>query len=270
MLGLVLEPQADSLDLAMDGLRLVMVRPHVDCGLRPHGHELPHLVMVFRGSVVDQRPDRDHRIGAGEVVLHPPGIVHENRICGPDATLLAIDLPVRYAESVAALYGGVAENLRFPFESVRGIPEQIREEALLGDEAASRIIPALVEQLLALGSRVVARERRIPEWLLQAEGIVRRAYGERIGVTELAVRVGVSPSRLTHGFRDLLGRSFGDFVRDVRIGAAARALEAGLEPIGEVAARCGFADQAHLTRVFRDAKGCTPLEYRRRARANGR
>jgi AraC-like DNA-binding protein len=183
---------------------------------------------------------------------------------------VAIDLPVRYAESVAALYGGVAENLRFPFESVRGIPEQIREEALLGDAAAAHIIPALVEQLLALGSRVVARERRVPEWLLHAEGIVRHAYGERISVSELAVRVGVSPSRLTHGFRDLLGRSFGDFVREVRVGAAARGLASTDEPIGDVADRCGFADQAHLTRVFREAKGCTPLEYRRRARANGR
>jgi AraC-like DNA-binding protein len=272
MLGLALEPQADSLDLAMGGLRLIMVQPHVDCGLRPHVHEVPHLVMVFRGRVVDMRGDREHLIGAGHVVLHPPHIMHENQILGPDATLLAIDLTGPSAEAVTALYGGVAQNVRFTFESVRSVPEHIREEALRGDAAASRIIPALVEQLLALGTRVVARERNLPEWLLQAEGIVRRSYGERLTAAELAMRTGISASRLTHGFRDLLGRSLGDFLREVRLGAAVRALLETDRRIGDIALESGFADQSHLTRVFREAKGCTPLEYRRRARIsmNGR
>ncbi len=272
MLGLALEPQADSLDLAVGGMRLIMVQPHVDCGLRPHVHEVPHLVMVFRGRVVDQRgPCGDH-IRAGHVVLHPPGIVHENLIVGPDATLVAIDLPGHAAELVTALYGGVSQNVRFTFESVRGVPEQIREEALLADEASQRIIPALVDQLLALGTRVVARERDVPVWLLEAEGIVRHGYAQKLTAADLAARIGISASRLTHGFRDLRGHSFGDFLREVRLGAAARALGASDEPIGSIAANCGFADQSHLTRVFRDAKGCTPLEYRRRARGtiNGR
>jgi AraC-like DNA-binding protein len=229
---------------------------------------VPHLVLVFRGRVVDMREGEDHLIRAGEVVLHPAGIVHENQMLGPDVTLLAIDLPGPSSDVVAALYGGSSRNVSFSFESVQYVPERIREEAVCGDDAAGYIIPALVEQLLALGSRAVARQRNVPHWLLHAEGIVRRLYAERLTVSDIAERVGVSASTLTHKFRDVHGRSFSDFLRQRRVQAAARSLGESDDPISAIAGACGFADQAHLTRVFRQTKGCTPLEYRRRMHAS--
>ena len=36
-------------------------------------------------------------------------------------------------------------------------------------------------------------------------------------------------------------------------------------PLSEIAARCGFYDQSHLTHVFRQKRGVTPGEYRRHA-----
>jgi AraC-like DNA-binding protein len=39
----------------------------------------------------------------------------------------------------------------------------------------------------------------------------------------------------------------------------------GGTPPGDVAAMLGFADQAHLTRAFRNAMGTTPGRYRVRA-----
>jgi AraC family transcriptional regulator len=39
-----------------------------------------------------------------------------------------------------------------------------------------------------------------------------------------------------------------------------------LKAVKEVAASCGFADQAHLTRVFRCRLGSTPAQVRRGSR----
>ncbi len=40
----------------------------------------------------------------------------------------------------------------------------------------------------------------------------------------------------------------------------------GTAPVAEVAARCGFADQAHLARDFRDLGGCSPTQWRQASR----
>ncbi|MNC94304.1 Helix-turn-helix domain protein [compost metagenome] len=43
----------------------------------------------------------------------------------------------------------------------------------------------------------------------------------------------------------------------------ARAMLAGGSPVSVVASDCGFADQSHLTRVFRRALGVPPAYYAR-------
>lgn len=50
------------------------------------------------------------------------------------------------------------------------------------------------------------------------------------------------------------------FLIDLRI-ASARTLLADRVAPAEVAAACGFADQAHLTRTFKRAVGTTPARY---------
>ena len=49
-----------------------------------------------------------------------------------------------------------------------------------------------------------------------------------------------------------------------RVARARTLLRGGIRP-AEVAALLGFADQAHLTRAFRNAMGTTPGRYRVRA-----
>jgi AraC-like DNA-binding protein len=49
----------------------------------------------------------------------------------------------------------------------------------------------------------------------------------------------------------------------------ARGLLPGGQPLADVAAEAGFADQAHFTRMFKAALGLTPARYRALAAAPG-
>ncbi len=67
-------------------------------------------------------------------------------------------------------------------------------------------------------------------------------------------------------FSRLMKRSTGvsphQFVLNARISEAKRLLSGSEVPISEVAARCGFSSQEHLSRRFRDATGITPAAFR--------
>lgn len=52
------------------------------------------------------------------------------------------------------------------------------------------------------------------------------------------------------------------FQTNLRIGHACTLSRAG-DPPAAVAAACGFADQSHLTRVFKRAVGVTPAGFAR-------
>lgn len=76
-------------------------------------------------------------------------------------------------------------------------------------------------------------------------------------VAALAERCGISRERLHRVIRRWTGMSPSAYLRALRLHMARERLFDG-ESTASVAAACGFADQAHFTRVFRQAFGYTP------------
>lgn len=68
------------------------------------------------------------------------------------------------------------------------------------------------------------------------------------------------------GFRAQIGVTPKRAARVLRYERAARLLARGDLPVVQVAAMCGYADQAHLTREFTRFAGLTPAVVRRAAR----
>lgn len=77
---------------------------------------------------------------------------------------------------------------------------------------------------------------------------------------------GYSHRRVSSVFREAVGLAPKVFCRVQRFQRAVASITAG-RPLAAVANGCGYADQAHLTREFRDIAGLTPSAYRAAAPA---
>jgi AraC family transcriptional regulator len=73
----------------------------------------------------------------------------------------------------------------------------------------------------------------------------------------------VHPAHLSRAFHRRFGSPVLAYVRRARVRAAADLLRRSSLALADVAAAAGFADQSHLTRVFKQATGVTPGRYRR-------
>jgi AraC-like DNA-binding protein len=81
-------------------------------------------------------------------------------------------------------------------------------------------------------------------------------------VADLAAAAGSGVDQLQRRMRRVFGISPTQYLLRERVDRAARLLAASDEPIATVAARCGFYDQAALTRHFGRFIGMTPSQYR--------
>lgn len=97
--------------------------------------------------------------------------------------------------------------------------------------------------------------------LEQAWRRIRHERG-RVHVADLADEVGWSRRHLTARFTAEFGIGPKHAARVERFDRARTLLTTGA-PVADVASTCGYADQSHLTRDFRDLGGCTPSQWRR-------
>lgn len=71
-----------------------------------------------------------------------------------------------------------------------------------------------------------------------------------------------SEMQVLRQFKTELGATPHRYLIQVRIEQARRLIAAGLS-LADAALQAGFADQSHLTRIFRRRYGVTPATYRR-------
>lgn len=95
---------------------------------------------------------------------------------------------------------------------------------------------------------------------------VAERYSGAITLEDMARVAGLSPSHFSRLFKQTIGKSPMQFVTAYRVERAKEALADLDRPLIEIALTCGFADQAHFTRVFKQAEGVTPTGYRRSLR----
>lgn len=107
----------------------------------------------------------------------------------------------------------------------------------------------------AMGRLDDRRVRRVVDYM-------RENLGQRVELDDLAEVAGVSRFHLARLFKAATGESPHRFLLRLRVERAASLLSSDELPIAGVAAVCGFADQAHMTRQFRAAKGTTPGAFR--------
>ncbi|MDP4501502.1 helix-turn-helix domain-containing protein [Nonomuraea turcica] len=95
------------------------------------------------------------------------------------------------------------------------------------------------------------------------------ASGGRLSAASLAESLGWSHRHLVARFQDQIGLPPKTVARVIRFGRAMRMLHSGT-PIAQVAAECGFYDQAHMNREFRVLGDTTPGQIYPRPEGAGR
>lgn len=91
---------------------------------------------------------------------------------------------------------------------------------------------------------------------------VQENFDKKITLAEASELVNMSQVSFNRFMKKRTGKTFVDYVNDVRIGhAAIRLIEKDIT-ISEIAFNCGFNNIANFNRVFKKSKKCTPSQYK--------
>lgn len=123
-----------------------------------------------------------------------------------------------------------------------------------------------------LHTELEANQKAVPETVVKT-GVHQKVHEvalylqthihESVSLEELAQRFFMSRSYLTRSFRNITGFSVVEYMTYIRIQKAQQLLQESDRSITEIADLCGFGNITYFEKVFKEATGQTPVQYRK-------
>ncbi|MDF2660930.1 MAG: AraC family transcriptional regulator [Paenibacillus sp.] len=129
---------------------------------------------------------------------------------------------------------------------------------------ADELFPAIVCHL----ERV--QDPKYKRVVRQVEAYLLERYEEDITLQLTADRFGISPSFLSRIFKEATGRSFSDYLLEVRMNKAMEWLAHTDWPLQHISDRLTYSTVQNFSRIFKKMTGAPPGEYRRQRREDSR
>ncbi len=229
-----------------------------------HLHEEWQFAVAEFPSAVSVGGFRRYAARQGDVTVIPPYQVHSERQgVGPAGwRVLHVAAPV-----ISRLYrpAGRASTAEPAFAGpvIESSDAATELRALLRGSEHGDVVEEFVPRVLRWLSRFLEQHAvepgapPRPHSVERARAYLRERPTQSISLSELVAVAGVSSSHLARSFSRLVGLPPRSFHSQVRLARARRLLSEG-HAATRVAYECGFADQSHLNRRFKECYGITP------------
>jgi AraC-like DNA-binding protein len=199
-------------------------------------HRSAYAAVVLSGCYEEAGDSGRHQVSAGHVLLHDAHEGHLNRFRGCRATVLNLPLP-----GDCLFRAGLAQ-----IDDPDAIVHLAEKD---GGEAAAQLVASL--QVL---------EPKGHDWPDElAADLLRDAS---VSLSWWSEANGLAAWEVSRGFAQVFEISPSAFRARARTRQAWRAIRATDAPLAAIAAECGFADQAHMTRSIKAMTGESPTMLR--------
>ena len=230
---------------------------------RTHVHEFFEIEYIIDGSGICKIDGIEYPMRAGTLFLLDPSNTHE--IISADAELINVMFKCEYDNDIFIL-----PSLRSPMVELT--------------ERDSAFISALLNEMISVYEKDIGFARLLLKCVTQklnsypsAEAPTSLPYIQhtllyitenfRYGITleSAAAHLGLCPTYLSELFAKQMGKTFKNYLDNVRFSYAKNLLSFTNLPICDVHRYAGFGDYANFSRRFKKLFGMTPTEYRKKS-----
>lgn len=118
-----------------------------------------------------------------------------------------------------------------------------------------------------IGVRDTISGRRYSDIIEIAKDQIRKTYmSDEISLNTIAAEVGMSPSYFSSIFSKEMGKTFVEYLTEIRMDRAKELLMCSSMKTSEIGYEVGYKDPHYFSYIFKDPQNCTPKEFRARGK----
>lgn len=234
--------------------------PHALWRMDAHAHDYWEFIYFIRGCGRIDLPHATLRPSQYHLAIYPPGLSHaetSDPVDPEETRFFAVAVAGKPPADAHLLLPDHTGELRWLCEHI--VAEDKEHGATPLAQAYTRAFLYLVERTWEARVQLEHDASYVAAQYLQTH------YADPLTLDALAEAVGTSKSCLAHRFTARFGSSPMQYLRQVRLDVARRLLLTTSLPVATIAARVGFPDPLHFSRVLKMATGHAPTIYRQQA-----
>lgn len=225
-----------------------------------HYHKNPHISLVIQGRDSESRRNSSYKRKVGSIFFYHAGEEHRT-VSGQTASKnFNIEFGKSFLDkfefSESLIDKAVIENLDVKFLLLK-----MQQELLLNDGNSSATIQMLLLELVGHSKSIY--NGSIPNWVLVLSDLLNDRWNEQLTLNELALATDVHPTTISKHFRKYFNCTLGEYLRKLKINKSISLINNSALTLTDIAFHCGFADQSHFTRTFKNIVGFLPKDFRK-------
>ena len=165
------------------------------------------------------------------------------------------------AENAESYLQATAKKYYIPYENLRRAYSSLHEKHPERKELDALILP-LCRMLELAYIKNEAEGKGEEQWIDRVVRYVKRHHTQPIVTEDVCRAFSCSRSHVSHAFKKHTGKSFREFLTEIRIEDAKSLLRYSRLSVTEVALSVGFGDSNYFSNVFKKQTGMSPMAYR--------
>jgi AraC family transcriptional regulator len=220
-----------------------------------HYHVNNHISYILQGGNREQRKNQEAQAIPGNLLVYPSGLLHRNLNTAYPSKNINLEVDDKFL---------LEHELKFsisPCVNLKFLVLKVYKECLISDNDSATSIKALV--LNVFTSFQEKHECISPKWVALIAEVLHDRWNENVSLTELSNELKLHPVTISKSFPKHFHCTLGEYSRKIKIGKAISLIKHSNKSLTEIALECGFFDQSHFIKTFKDVTGFTPKDYRR-------
>jgi AraC family transcriptional regulator len=230
-----------------------------------HYHENAYFYYHIRGHLREVNRKQSYACMPGTALFHYWNEPHYNTQFSDDSLFYHLEFRKQWFDKYNVNIAQIEGDFQLKNPVYQSLFRKIYQEFKAGDIASNLAIDGLSLQIFAAMIRVSSTETcSQPVWVNKVKEMLNDCIDNNMSLSRLSEETGVHPVHLSREFPRYFQMGFGDYVRHARLEHSRVLLAERKLSITEISFQCGFSDQSHYIRSFRQTYHITPLQYRKR------
>lgn len=220
-----------------------------------HYHENSHLSFVLRGNMLVKRNRTEY---ASESFSYmQAGEAHQNRVHSDHCKNINLELPASFFSRYNIPEPSIAMSgiMKQPASSLLMI--RLYKELIIQDESFNESTHLLILSAIQRKDNMFT-----PSWVKQVRELLNDQWNEPVSLKQISEIIRIHPVTISKYFQRYFGAGFGEYRRRLKVERALAMMAHSKRSLTEISYECGFFDQSHFIKAFKENTRFLPAQYR--------